>query len=55
MTPPTGFKLRGTWAGGKFYQVGESADGLPQVTVWRIDSKVRGAAEGEGAVLSRSN
>jgi hypothetical protein len=55
VTPPTGFTLRGTWAGGKFYQVGESADGLPQVTVWRIDSKVRGAAEGEGAVLSRSN
>ncbi|MBA2292448.1 MAG: hypothetical protein H0W15_08335 [Gemmatimonadales bacterium] len=55
VTPPTGFKLRGSWAGGKFYQISESEDGLPQVTVWRIDSKVRGAAEGEGAVLSTSN
>ncbi len=48
--PPAGFKLSGTWAGGKFYQISESEDGLPQVTVWRIASKVRGAAE-NGAEL----
>lgn len=50
--PPAGFKLRGSWAGGKFYQISESEDGLPQVTVWRIDSKVRGAAEGGAELVS---
>ena len=44
--PPAGFKLSGTWAGGKFYQQTESADGLPQVTVWRIDTKVRAGVTG---------
>lgn len=48
--PPERFTLRGSWAGGKFYQISESEDGLPQVTVWRIASKVRGAAE-NGAEL----
>lgn len=52
VTPPAGFKLNGTWAGGKFYQQGESEDGLPQVTVWRIDSTVRGAAEGGAEPLT---
>ncbi len=54
-TPPPGFKMHGTWQGGRLYQTSETDDGLPQVRVWRVDTKVRGTAEGDGTAISSTN
>lgn len=47
VSPPEGFEMRGTWVGDRLYQRAESADGLPQVRVYRVDAKVRTDAEKE--------
>ena len=33
------------WVGDKLYQRSESDDGMPQVTVYRVDARVRTDAE----------